>query len=472
MKKVLRTAIVIVMVIALTMTYSSISLGAGSINYHDNTPVIIHDPEDEGGIVVKEIDENQVDNEYVERLVEDEDITPAEIAEKLGKDPENVTTTYGLEINLELYDRITDFYNIGDIGGENTSEEGIEKNVTIQADAVIGLDISDFLIIVVNPDTGRLYLISPDEFDPETGVMKITLPSYGVFCIAQKIPIVVRDIHPEEYLNEDVATSVSKLAPEKYQELREWLEAFDIKDDELEIAPNVKIDVDDFDSATIIADVAVRLSKENFSYNLNTKVWGNLYQDINECNWTRVLDFAGVEYDKEKIRKDPTALTEIEPFILHDCFVYHVDADTGEVSIIYEPKINFEISDDMTGIDKQVDNLLADEGDNKVNTNGTTKPTVGIKAEAAEKEYTDDELNIVTFDVYDIDEKNIEDLCMVMSSQDYLGMGPFILFMPKEETNCQWWWLLIILALLIIIYIIYKKRKDDKEENNKATNKE
>ena len=102
----------------------------------------------------------------------------------------------------------------------------------------------------------------------------------------------------------------------------------------------------------------------------------------------------------------------------------------------------------------------------------TTKPTVGIKAEAAEKEYTDDELNIVTFDVYDIDEKNVEDLCMVMSSQDYLGMGPFILFMPKEETNCQWWWLLIILAILIIIYIIYKKRKDDKEENDKATNKE
>jgi len=61
-----------------------------------------------------------------------------------------------------------------------------------------------------------------------------------------------------------------------------------------------------------------------------------------------MLKYERIKYDKTAILKDDKELTKIDPFVLEDSFLYHIDAVTREVSIIWEPTICWETYGELT----------------------------------------------------------------------------------------------------------------------------
>lgn len=568
-KKILTICICVAVVFSMCLGTAATAFGKKSITRHDKKPRVVVDDRTggtgtggTGGIpgnpaVITEPDKSRYENEDLKNVIDEaklNDITPSDIFDLIPqKNPDKqnprefpVEGSENLKVNLKLYERITELLDIGVLkdGKFSFKMDKDSVTVTIQADAVIGLKDSDFLMMLMDPKTGEIYLLTPQDFDPKTGTFKVKLPIFGTFTLIKKLPIVVRDIHPEEYLDQDVTEAVKKLPERDYVELTDCLKAFGQETNSLEVGEadtqnkqsvaskldpidevyaSSKIKPANFLSANYLADIAVRVNKGTYRYNLSENLWADLYQDIDECDWKRVLDYAGVKYDEKAIKKDRLELTKIKPFVLKGGFVYHVDADTGEINIANEPVISFGIMEDETDItdpgngkkfdqdevhvenndkSKESDDVVVDKtgntslvDNNREVTNRDNKSVnksvsenksiidslvLGEKDEKSlleglnivetayaidESQLTQKEKDILTWDVEDIDEKNDDNLCMLMSSNQYKGMGPFLLYMPKEGKSAggfSWWWLLLIIPVLIIIYIIYRKNKNRK----------
>lgn len=538
MSRLSRLLFVVMISIVLVMGMSQSVFAADSISDDPTKPHIVDDggggttgggqgsggTQDVGRTVITEPDPGSYNNKDVGKVVQDvidgKKVKPEQIVDRIpqkqGKrNPESFPTTDGLHVNLRLYDVIIPFSDIGiNLGGTVSYKVGGNNSVSIQSRALMGLDASDVLVMVIDPDTGEIYLVSPNDLDPKTGKMNVTFPVFGPFCVLQKLPIIVRDVHTDEYLNEFVAESVDKVTHDDFVELKDWMNAFGIDGDTLEVADGVTVKADDYSSANIIADVAMRLSREDFSYNLNTKLRADLYQDLRDIDVQRIFDYADIDFssDIEKLMAGDEAakkeLLDIDPFVLEDCFIYHVDAKTGDVSIAYEPTISFDdVENDGTNSnDKKVENRnkSLDENNMNVESKGSVRANivdaekfvkVGNIKEFAEKienadvlealgmtvhaadskdgekyksgKDKDKKAKILTWDVPDIEPTQDEDeLCIVMGSDKYLGMGPFLLFMPKHKSMgsvASWWWILLVIAAIVAGVVVYRKTRNGKK---------
>lgn len=405
MKKLIALGIAMTMMLSVT----SGAYAAGSINKKSRDITVVEEKQPSGKkVVVEEPDSSKIENKEVKNIVEQingkEKITPAETAARIEqaaekKDAESFPTNEDFSVNLNLYDYITPYFSI------ETEEKN--QDARIKVPAAKGLDATDVMLLHVDSVSGEISVIIPKDFDAKTGEMTAKVPGDGLIAVSQKIPVVVRNTHPEDYNDVEVAEAIEALPEDEFVELSDWLEAFHVDEKELTVAEGKTVDIDDFSAANYIADIAVRFGPEQFGYNLTTKLNAKLYQQLDDIDYEKILDYAGVDYDADEVRKDRTALEEIEPFTLENCFVYHVDATTGERSIAYEPEIFFQRTDE--------EESAADSG----------------------KRTVEREKSVITWDVEDIDNDDDDRMNIVIVHDKYLGMGPFILLMPKDGSAAK-----------------------------------
>lgn len=452
------------------------ALAADSISQRDLEPVVYYS--ETGDVAIVPADPSAYPDKEVSNLVTEvnsgKPVSPAEIVERLkqeeGKqDAENFPLTTGETVNLELYDSLTGFYDFGSIANTRATP-GV---VSFRLAETVGMRGEDLLILQIDPATGSVYLIPLTAFDPETGEMKVNFVNNGPFQVISKLRLVDRVIDPDRYPSKEVADVVRKLSADKYITLRDFLNAQGIQDKTLSFeavdeatgkSRNVTVNVDDYEAVTLLEDVALRLGVKDFGYDLSTKIKANLYQDLDRTNWTKILNYAKVDYDLNKVKKDPNLLMEVQPFTLKDAFIYHVDAATGEVSVVYEPTISFDTYDEEVGQEIELQN-------NQDGQEAVSETTSSIRDLFDDSVYAEmkpvDRDKVTWFDVDDIDEDNTSNLNMVISGNGYLGMGPFILVTHKVSAVDSLWWLWILLGVVVASGIgafIYNKKKNAQEQ--------
>ena len=474
--------ILLIAVLTVTMSTAGIAWAKSSINDNTNKPVVpgsgewtaggFDYAEEYDGIVSVDPDPGNYENKKVADVVVDvnngEKIRIQDIIDSVPQ-PEGKTdatafpTTQDFDVNLEMYDRITPFQEMKQrTDGVNYDIKPGEVKVLVPE--AVGMRGSDLMVLVIDSKTGEMYLVPPKEFDSALGLLTADFPCTGPYCVMHRVPIVVRNVDPDRYPNKELAEQIRKLPDNEVIGCEEFLKATGADPwDTLEIAEGVTINTEDYSSAIALSDVAVELSRTDFSYDLSAKFRANLYRGNDKVDWERILQYNNVKYDKQDIKDDDRALTEIEPQKLEDCFVYHIDAATRDVSIIYEPTVCWAtygdlLKDDVEKLEK--DDFLYWDVDDIDAQNVKEK-----KLNLDEEEETGSIFGTEVYAAESVDEtfNNDEDVCLVINGDEYLGMGPFLLFMPNEKAGFPWWILLLVAAGGGGGYAYSRKKKNDKQ---------
>lgn len=480
--RILRIALIAAL--TLTMSTATIALAANSINENTNKPYVPGSGEwtPEGfdymetyeGVIAVDPDTSKYEDEKVSDVVIDvnsgkktsiQDIMDT-IPQPEGKtDIKNFPTTKDFDVNLEMYDRITDFMDVK-YRKDGVNHDVDPGEVSIIVPEAVGMRGNDLMVLVIDSKTGEMYLVPPNSFNSMLGLLTFDMPCDGPACVMRRVPIVVRNVDPDRYPDQELAEMIRKLPDNEVLGCEEFLKATEADSyDTLEIADGVTITTADYSSAIALSDVAVELSRTDFSYDLSAKFRANLYRGNDKVDWERILNYAGVKYDKQDIKNDDRALTEFEPVKLNDCFVYHIDAATRDVSIIYEPTVCWSTYGDLLKEDEQklekddflywdVDDIDAQNvKEKKLNLDDEEETSSLFATEVYAAESVDDTFN------------NDEDVCLVINGDEYLGMGPFLLFMPNEAPGFPWWILLLVALAGGGGYAYYRKtKKDDNTE--------
>ena len=182
----------VVCAVALMLVVMTSAFAATSIT----EPTIVGVEGDEE-IIVQEVTLEAIESETVKSIVEA--VNDDETTEGEPMTVEKAVQALGVEVteyDLSEYDFVTKFMEIVYTDGDEelyTDENGnpLSPTYTIQVDALKGEeDLSNYLIMVIQPDTSEVYFIELDkeenEFDPETGKLTVKFPTLGVFCLIQK----------------------------------------------------------------------------------------------------------------------------------------------------------------------------------------------------------------------------------------------------------------------------------------------
>lgn len=455
-----KTLPVIILSALMIMAMTVASFGLGSIGGGTVTP---SGQGTTNGFVSKDVNTDAYSSNEVKNVVSEinagSDKTMEAILSSLpetkGKtDAEEFPTTADYDVNINLYDRITGFYEVNKVTNGTANAVG-SGTVTVQAPTTVGMRASDLLVMVLDQTTGEMYIVPLKAFDKTTGTLTFDMPCQGPYSIVHKLPLVVKAVDTTKYLDADLAKAIAAIPTNKTISLTDYLEKTNADNTaKLTVADGVVVKPSDYVSVTALADLAV-VSEDGYTYDLNTKIKANLYRGNDKVDWEKILKDSGIEYDKAAIEKDPSKLEDIEPFVLKDSFVYHIDAKTGEVSIIYEPKISWtnydkqqEATDkDLSKESVQYFNVDDIEEQNNADTKLISEEVSGLTDVFADKVYAE-----TATDSY---------VCIVMQGDGYLGMGPFLLFMPKESgSSFPWWIILIVVAAGALIgYLVFRKKK-------------
>ena len=129
----------------------------------------------------------------------DDTITVEEIAVAL-KDKNDgevvLTTDKGNPVDPSEYSFVTKFSEIAITDGSEVKFNDAGNVVAVRAKVTLGAlagmqdtsALSDYLIMLIDPDTGKIYYLELDEesFDPETGAITIDFPCLGAFSLIKK----------------------------------------------------------------------------------------------------------------------------------------------------------------------------------------------------------------------------------------------------------------------------------------------
>ena len=129
----------------------------------------------------------------------EETVTVVEVAEAL-KDKNDgeivLTTDKGNPVDPSEYSFVTKFSQIGlTDGSEIKFDDGgnvVAVRTKVTLGALAGMQdtsaLSDYLIMLLDPETGKIYYLELDEesFDPETGAVTIDFPCLGAFSLIKK----------------------------------------------------------------------------------------------------------------------------------------------------------------------------------------------------------------------------------------------------------------------------------------------
>lgn len=484
MKRIAAVILIVIMVTGLACSAAA----APSISQivPENPEVISGDLKGEAILVIQNANPDAYENKKVAEIVawaKDENTvcTVDEILTELGVDTnQEIKTESGETVNPTLYEQMTPFVDLVLKEGDQIKYkmEG-EIKASIVIEAAKGMDPDEVLLMQIDPVTGEVYFIVPESVDPETGKIVATFPTLGPITLLKPVDIVSKNVSPENYesketaevvdafkneksdieladvvdkieevkglpgeeetdtaafrLNRNMIPSVVKAADSKASGTEE-LKSLTI-DGKLPITDTVSVPVKEYSSAMGFADLAIKYGKNQYLYNMKGSFKADVHRDIGQVDWKRIVLAAYPDFDIEEAEKDMSHLTDLDPFTLEDSFIMQLDPITGDVEYFYEPVVYFAYSDTATKMPL------------KENDNDLYKWLVD-------------------------DEDRVEELPNLVINAEYKNMGPFVIFMPKTETEQETaatakafpiWWIILFLILLIVAvcWFIYRKKRQE-----------
>ena len=481
MKEIMKKVIpcILSILLAMVMTCNVCAAPSITVTTPEKVELISGNLKEGETLIIQDADPDAYENKKVADVVKkanDENtvVTVKEILTELDVDTtEEIKTEDGQTVNPTLFEQLTPFVDLaiqsGDVVKYETEGE-VKAKVTIEA--AKGMNPEDVLLMQIDPVTGKVYFIVPENIDPETGEIIATFPTLGPVALIGPVDIVSKETAAEEYESQTVAETVTKLGEQnKDIELRDVLAMMgedsklaklpgnvipilapallvessaliakasgeDTKS-MLQITEDVTVNVDEYSSCTGFADLAIKFGEDRYLYDMSGKFEAEVNRDITQADWKRIVRSAYPDFDVEKAEEDPGILTELEPFTLEDSFVLQLDPFSGEMKYVYEPEVFFEYP-------------------------GTTRQIEHIK-----------ESSFYTWSVNQEDRAE-EEVPNLVIRGEYSCMGPFAIFMPKEEAETTvvnpsgfpiWIWILLLLILLAVILIVWYLRKQKKEQN-------
>ncbi|MCD7833306.1 MAG: hypothetical protein LUH00_04875 [Lachnospiraceae bacterium] len=392
--------------------------------------------------------------EVVENFNDDNTTTTVkEVIEAIGVDTTtNQTTESGKVVNATLYEAITAFVDLAikesDGSVHYNSNGSVTATVTIEA--AKDREANNLLIIQIDPNNGKTYFVTIDELNSETGEVTATFPTLGAIALAEKVPIVVKNTSPELYDDEVTAEVIREFQEESQditlydvlKSLTDKTDAYDtdfielteelerILNEQIEVAENVVIDVADYTSAMGFADMAIKYGKDEdgndtYSYNMGGSLIAEAYRDIEYVDWARIVTYGYEDYDIEAAEINSSLLTELEPFVLEDCFVMQINSVTGEINFIYEPVVYFTTLSELMEAETEAETEALTEAVTEVVTEEETE---------AETEAFED-TSLLYWTVEDEDKVTDEETPVLAIQGEFENMGPFGVFMPEKGTN-------------------------------------
>ena len=114
------------------------------------------------------------------------------------EDVTNVETKSGEKVDLTEYKFTTPFIDIAEqIGDQITYKTNGDLEVKVKIDAAKEKKAEDLLLMLVDPETGKVVFITIDEIDPVTGELKVTLPFLGAITLLDKSAVDENEIETQ-----------------------------------------------------------------------------------------------------------------------------------------------------------------------------------------------------------------------------------------------------------------------------------
>ena len=308
-------------------------------------------------LVVQNVNTSAYQNKTVAEVVEwaNDDNTVATVKEVLTKLDVDTTqefrTESGEKINPTLFEQLTPFADLVVKSGEETrygSNGTIKAEVTFEA--AKEMNKSDLLLMQIDPETGKVYFITPEKLDRATGTITADFATLGPVALLTKVPIVVKNVSPELYESEKAAEVITQFRDRKADiTVDEVLTAMGLlKEDghtEIKLTDLVTVNRDDYSSSMGFADLAIKQGQENYLYDMDGSLEAEANRDLNETDWERMVLSAYPDFDVEAAKEDLTVLEDLDPFVLEDSFIMQINPVTGDEDYIYEPEIFFAYSE-------------------------------------------------------------------------------------------------------------------------------
>lgn len=378
--------------------------------------------------------------EAVERANDENTVTTIkEILTILDVDTsQNVRAENGQIVNPTLYEMITPFADLVIRKGDEVKYESdgtIKASVTFEPAKEMNKD--DLLLMQIDPNTGKVYFIVPDELDPVTGAITAKFPTLGPIALLKKVPIVVKDVSPEKYESEIAAAVVTEYMDQKADiSFDDVLDSLGIKRNdetgenvEIQLNDEVAVNRDDYTSAMGFADLAIKQGAEDYLYDMGGSLEAEANRDLNEVDWERMVLSEYPDFDVEAAREDPTLLEELEPFVLKDSFIMQINPITGEEEYIYEPEIFFAYAEKDEETEEAEQETEAGETGAE-DTEETEEDETKDDTEKPEDEYA----LVKGWNVEDEDRTDVKIPNLVIRAE-FRSMGPFAIFMNKSTSR-------------------------------------
>lgn len=338
--------------------------------------------------------------EAVKKANDDNTITTVkEVLTDLGVDTktEEIKTTSGTTVNPTLYEQVTPFIDLVIEEGDKTIYETTGAiTATITVEAVKDMNKKDILLMQIDPTTGKVYFIAPEEFNSATGEITATFQTLGPVAVLKTVPIVVKDTNPEKYESEKAAEAVTQFKDEiKDINLADVLNILTTEDTTaIQVADGVTINAADYSTAMGFADLAIKQG-EDYLYDMDGSLEAEAQRNLASTDWQRLVQSVNPDYDVAAAEADPSLLTELEPFTIPGSFLMQINPVTGEAEYIYEPELYFASAN-------------------------------------SDEEETDDTEEVRTSWTIEDEDASEDDTPNLVIHAEFKSMGPFAIFLPND----------------------------------------
>lgn len=213
MKKKVMLGVIAAMVVSMSATVFA-APSIGQIIPEEPKIVSTENVPEGAKLVVSTIDvedekviDNYTSNETVKTLlktVNDEETKPTietvkeALKEMNVEDVTNVETKSGEKVDLTEYKFTTPFVDVAlQIGDKITYKTNGDLEVKLTFDAAKEKKAEDLLLMLVDPETGKVVFITIDEIDSVTGELKVTLPFLGAVTLLDKSAVDENEIETQ-----------------------------------------------------------------------------------------------------------------------------------------------------------------------------------------------------------------------------------------------------------------------------------
>lgn len=427
----MKKAVVSVLIAAMTIGMAGSVCAAPSISqFIPEAPVVISGSlQANETLIVQNVNTSAYQDKKAAEVVEwaNDDNTVSTVKEILTRLDVDTTQEFrsesGKKVNPTLYEQLTPFADLVVKSGE---EIKYESNGTIKAEvtfeAAKEMKKQDLLLMQIDPNTGKVYFITPDKLDRKEGIITADFPTLGPVALLKKVPIVVKDVSPEKYENKKTAEVVTKFLKEKADiKLDDVLTAMGIEKNE-ETGENLKIQInaevtisrDDYSSSMGFADLAIKQGQENYLYDMDGHLEAEANRDLNETDWERMVLSEYPDFDVEAAKEDLSTLEELDPFVLEDSFIMQINPITGKEEYIYEPEIFFAYAETEDTAEEDAEETAVEE-------------------EAEDSGQEEDDSLLSGWNIEDEDRDN-EEIPNLVIRAEFKSMGPFAIFMNNNTS--------------------------------------